>query len=110
MQWGTQGDIPIENSDFFGNGHADLAVFRPSTGTWCIKDPSTGATITTQWGVQGDVPVYQDLLDWLAVEFRANRWDVKRLHRLIVTSATYKQSARVSAAAAPPANRRKFRR
>lgn len=51
------------------------------------------------FGVQGDSPVHQDLLDWLAVEFRVTNWDVKRLHRLIVTSATYKQSARVSAEA-----------
>jgi hypothetical protein len=51
------------------------------------------------FGVQGDLPVHQDLLDWLAVDFRENGWDVKRLHRLIVTSATYKQSGRVSAAA-----------
>jgi hypothetical protein len=57
VQWGAQGDIPVENSDFFGNGHADLAVFRPSTGYWYIKDPVTGATIATQWGMQGDVPV-----------------------------------------------------
>ncbi len=49
------------------------------------------------FGVQGDVPIHQDLLDFLAVEFRVTGWDVKRLHRLIVTSATYKQSARVSA-------------
>ena len=49
------------------------------------------------FGVQGDVPVQQELLDWLAVNFRESKWDVKRLHRLIVTSATYKQSARVSA-------------
>ena len=49
------------------------------------------------FGVQGDVPPQQDLLDWLAVEFRESGWDVKRLHRLIVTSATYKQSSRVSA-------------
>jgi hypothetical protein len=51
------------------------------------------------FGVQGDLPLHQDLLDWLAVEFRERGWDVKRLHRLIVTSATYKQSSRVSAAA-----------
>jgi hypothetical protein len=57
VQWGAQGDIPVENSDFFGNGRADLAVFRPSTGTWYIKDPITGDTITAQWGQQGDVPL-----------------------------------------------------
>jgi hypothetical protein len=59
------------------------------------------------FGVQGDVPVHQELLDWLAVEFRETGWDVKRLHRLIVTSATYKQSSRVSpeALARDPENR-----
>jgi hypothetical protein len=49
------------------------------------------------FGVQGDYPIHQDLLDWLAVEFRESGWDVKRLHRLIVTSQTYKQSSRLSA-------------
>ncbi len=47
-------------------------------------------------GTQCDPPTHQDLLDWLAVEFRESGWDVKRLHRLIVTSATYRQSSRVT--------------
>jgi len=57
VQLGTQGDIPIFNSDFFGSGHDDFAVFRPSNGTWYVKDPSTGQKMIAQWGTQGDVPL-----------------------------------------------------
>jgi len=47
-------------------------------------------------GVQSEVPVYGALLDWLAVEFRERGWSMKHLYRLIVTSATYRQSSQVS--------------
>jgi hypothetical protein len=57
MTWGQRGDVPIQNSDFFGTGHADLAVFRPSNGTWYIKDPISGLTRSIAWGQQGDVPL-----------------------------------------------------
>ncbi len=50
------------------------------------------------FGVQGDQPSHPALLDWLATEF-ATDWNVKRLHKLIVTSATYRQGAKVSPAA-----------
>jgi len=53
------------------------------------------------FGVQTAEPVLSDLLDWLAAEFVASGWDVKHLHRLIVTSAAYRQeSARADAGAA----------
>jgi hypothetical protein len=45
------------------------------------------------FGVSGELPSHPELLDWLAVEFRESGWDVKKLFRLIVTSATYRQSA-----------------
>jgi hypothetical protein len=45
-------------------------------------------------GVQGEPPVHGDLLDWLAVEFRDRGWQLKPMHRLLVTSATYRQSSR----------------
>jgi hypothetical protein len=50
------------------------------------------------FGVQGEAPSHPELLDWLAVEFRESKWDLKTLLRLIVTSATYRQSSRVSPA------------
>ena len=45
------------------------------------------------FGSQGEPPSHPKLLDWLAVEFRDSGWNVKDLFRLIVTSATYRQSA-----------------
>ncbi|MBT4864606.1 MAG: DUF1553 domain-containing protein, partial [Planctomycetaceae bacterium] len=48
------------------------------------------------FGTQGTAPSHPLLLDWLASEFVASGWDSKGLHRRIVTSATYRQSSRVS--------------
>ncbi len=48
------------------------------------------------FGVQSEFPIHGPLLDWLAVEFREHGWSMKHLHRLIVTSATYRQSSRVT--------------
>jgi len=48
------------------------------------------------FGVQSEMPIYLELLDWLAVEFREGGWSQKHLIRLIVNSATYRQSSRVS--------------
>jgi len=46
------------------------------------------------FGNQGALPSHPKLLDWLATEFRESGWDVKKLVKLIVTSSTYKQSAK----------------
>jgi hypothetical protein len=48
------------------------------------------------FGVQGEAPTHPELLDWLASEFMRTGWDVKRLVKLMVTSRTYRQEARVS--------------
>lgn len=45
------------------------------------------------FGVQGEIPEYQELLDWLAVEFIDSGWDVKEMFRLILTSATFQQGS-----------------
>ncbi|WP_425399407.1 DUF1553 domain-containing protein [Aeoliella sp.] len=49
------------------------------------------------FGSQGASPTHPELLDWLAVEFVESGWDVKALVRLMVTSATYRQSSRADA-------------
>ena len=48
------------------------------------------------FGAQGTPPTHPDLLDWLATEFVENSWNMKHIHRLIVTSATYRQASRIS--------------
>jgi hypothetical protein len=48
------------------------------------------------FGSQGEAPSHPELLDWLATEFVRGGWDIKKLQRLIVTSATYRQSSRVT--------------
>ena len=53
---------------------------------------------TEDFGVQGEKPTHPELLDWLATEFIRTGWDVKALQRLIVTSATYRQSSKASTA------------
>lgn len=54
-----------------------------------------GLVLTSEdFGTQGQLPSHPELLDWMAVTFVENRWDVKRLCREIVLSATYRQSAR----------------
>lgn len=51
---------------------------------------------TGDFGMQGELPTNPALLDWLAVDFMNHGWNVKRLVRQIVTSATYRQSARIT--------------
>ena len=61
----------------------------------------------SDFGLQGDKPSHQELLDWLAVEFMDRGWSQKAMHRLIVTSAAYRQSslARPDALAIDPGNK-----
>jgi len=48
------------------------------------------------FGTQGEPPSHPELLDWLAVQYKESSWDTKSLLRLIVTSATYRQSSKTT--------------
>ncbi|MBI1310222.1 DUF1553 domain-containing protein [bacterium] len=57
----------------------------------------TGIVATTEdLGVSGAAPTHPELLDWLAVEFQSSGWDVRRLFKLMLMSATYRQSSQVT--------------
>jgi hypothetical protein len=101
-----------------GLSRLDLAKWLASAG-----NPLTArVTVNREWqkffgkgvvdtendfGMQGSPPTHPELLDWLAVEFRESGWSFKKLHRLIATSATYRQSSvvRPEPAAKDPLNR-----
>ncbi len=68
----------------------------------------TGIVATSEdLGLQCEAPSHPELLDWLAVELMEHGWSLKHLHRLIATSATYRQSSRPTPAllARDPSNR-----
>jgi hypothetical protein len=51
---------------------------------------------TGDFGMQGELPTHPELLDWLAVDFMEHGWNIKRLIKQLVMSATYRQSARTT--------------
>lgn len=51
------------------------------------------------FGMQGELPTHPELLDWLAVDFQTHGWNIKRLVKQMVMSATYQQASAVTSAA-----------
>lgn len=72
-------------------------VARVTVNRWWAEFFGRGIVGTLEdFGVKGDPPTHPELLDWLAVEFMEHGWSMKHVHRLIVLSATYRQSARLT--------------
>jgi hypothetical protein len=103
VELGTPSILPLR--------HAKGKKSRLDLAQW-IVDPANPLTarVTVNWvwqryfgrglvatledmGTQGDRPSHPELLDWLAIEFVRQKWSLKALHKLIVTSATYRQSS-----------------
>ncbi|HMO36598.1 MAG TPA: DUF1553 domain-containing protein, partial [Gemmatales bacterium] len=82
-QWLTDRQAPTTARVFVNR------VWQIYFGTGFVSSPE-------DFGVQSEKPSHPELLDWLAVEFMENGWSMKALHRLIVHSATYRQSSRVT--------------
>ena len=93
-RWLVRRDHPLTARVFVNR------VWQMSFGVGLVKTAE-------DFGAQGDPPSHPRLLDWLATEFVASGWNVKALRRLIVTSATYRQTSRAAPRdwAADPENR-----
>ena len=97
--------------DYLNPPKADHPLTRLDLANWLVSadNPLTARVIMNRlWkqyfgiglskvlddlGAQGETPVQQELLDWLACEFRDSGWDMKHMVRLIVGSSTYRQSS-----------------
>jgi hypothetical protein len=64
-------------------------IWQTYFGTGIVASPE-------DFGRQSEAPSHRELLDWLAVELMENGWSLKHIHRLIATSATYRQSSNVT--------------
>ncbi|MBQ18696.1 MAG: hypothetical protein CMJ65_16415 [Planctomycetaceae bacterium] len=102
-----QAGVPFMLPPLAGTSRDRLALAR-----WLVSDSHplvARVTVNRMWqaffgtglvrtvddfGVRGELPSHPVLLDWLASEFRDRGWSIKRMHRLIVTSGTYRQSSR----------------
>jgi len=85
------------------NGKHPLTA-RVAVNRYWQKYFGTGLVKTAEdFGVQGERPSHPQLLDWLASEFVRTGWNIKAMQKLIVTSATYRQSSRVKARRSHPA-------
>lgn len=67
-------------------------IWHHHFGRGIVRTPS-------DFGLRGDLPTHPELLDWLAVEFVRNGWSMKRMHRLMVSCATYRQSTTATSSA-----------
>ena len=110
------GEVTSGTPAFLHGLPADAAPSRLTLAKWLVdrKSPTTArafvnriwqnyfgdglVTTPEDFGLRCELPSHPELLDWLACEFMDSGWSTKHIHRLIVTSAAYRQAARVTPA------------
>ncbi len=86
-------------------------VARVTVNRWWAEIFGHGIVKTVEdFGIKGEPPTHPKLLDWLAVEFMDNGWSMKKVLRKIVTSATYRQSSKITPELLAPMTRTDFMR
>ncbi len=90
----------LKFADWLADAHNPLPARVMANRVWQFHFGQGLVTTPSDFGVSGAKPSHPELLDWLASEFIASGWSLKSLHRLIVTSATYRQSSEFHADAA----------
>jgi Protein of unknown function (DUF1553)/Protein of unknown function (DUF1549)/Concanavalin A-like lectin/glucanases superfamily/Planctomycete cytochrome C len=106
--------VPAATPQFLPPMPADLPRNRLGLAEWLLRPEhplTTRVTVNRFWqeifgtglvqtagdfGVTGEMPSHPELLDWLAVDFREHGWDIKRIYKMLVMSATYRQAAVIS--------------
>jgi len=83
----------LDYANYLTDGEHPL-VARVLVNRFWMHHFGRGIVATTEdFGLRGDKPTHPELLDWLAADFMKNGWRLKRLHKLIMTSRTYRQAS-----------------
>ncbi len=96
--FGLAADAPeamrrLKFADWLADARNPLPARVMANRVWHFHFGQGLVSTPNDFGVSGARPTHPELLDWLAVKFIESGWSVKALHRLIVTSATYRQSS-----------------
>ncbi|MFM8954138.1 MAG: DUF1549 and DUF1553 domain-containing protein, partial [Planctomycetaceae bacterium] len=117
-------EVPRKNLDIFGGETVEEGSGRRELASWLCRaeHPLTARVMVNRiwqghfgrgivgtpndFGMQGQPPTHPELLDWLAAEFVVEGWSAKTMHRLMVTSAAYRQRCDAAGSAYPQRRRR----